>query len=123
MFSHGKSNSLVFPYQGGPGSRLENSFNNLNSSKIQTENSKVTHIEGDNDIIDLDSSNSVKSFDNPEIIKGPLQLTTWTGEHSPVQFHPRGFENKGKDNSGGSGRKLMTPNPMFYKDILTPQAN
>ena len=68
VFSHGKSNSLVFPYQGGPGSRLENSFNGLNSSKHQTENSKVTLIEGDNDIIDLDSSNSVKSFDNPEII-------------------------------------------------------
>ena len=120
VFSHGKSNSLVFPYQGGPGSRLENSFNNLNSSKHQTDNSKVTLIEGDNDIIDLDSSNSVKSFDNPEVIKGPV--TTWTGEHSPVQFNPRSFENTVKDNSG-SGRKTMTPNPMFYKEGLTTQAN
>jgi len=90
VFGHAKSNSLIFPYPGGPGSRLENSFNNLNSSKQQTENSKVTHIEGDNDIIDLDSSNSVKSYDNPEIIKGPIPLTTWTGEHSPVQLNPKG---------------------------------
>jgi hypothetical protein len=71
VFNNIKSSSIVYPFQGGPVNRSENSFNNLNSSKPQTENSKVTHLEGDHDILDLDSSTSVKSLDNPEIISGP----------------------------------------------------
>ena len=36
----------------------------MSSTKKLTENSKVTHLEGDHDNIDFDSSTSVKSLEN-----------------------------------------------------------
>lgn len=118
VFNNEKTTTEVFLREKGQVNRSETSLYNINSSKRQSENSKITHLEGDNDIIDLDSSQSVKSLDNPEVINGPAQSVSWIREHSPVSYMPASYESNAKAEHSDPKiiRQLQTPIPDFLKD-------
>jgi hypothetical protein len=123
VFSNRKSNSLACPFQIQlPAvSRSESSFHNLNTSKPHTENAQVTHLHGDNDLIDLDSSKSGRSSKNDELVNGPAQIQNWVHENSPVLHLLPTFDSEEKEDYERSiAKKSLTPQkPIFNIDPIS----